>query len=399
MAAPTLTTQTPPASLARRSWSFSRSQSESVFSISALIWLTRPSTSAGVAGAVDDRGVVLGDHDAAGLAEHVETDLVELEADLGGHDLATGEDGDVLQHRLAAVTEGGRLDRGGVEGAADLVDDQGRQGLALDVLGEDEQRLAGLDDLLQQREQVGDRADLALVEEDVGVVEDGLHALGVGHEVRRDVALVELHALGELELGAHGVGLLDGDDTVLADLVEGLGEQLADVRVARGDGGDGGHVGLVVDVAGGVAQGLADGLDGLVDAALEAHRVGAGGHRAQALVDHRLGEDGRGRGAVTGDVVGLGGDLLGELRTEVLERVVELDLAGDGHAVVGDGGRAPLLVEDDVAALGAERHLDGVGEGVHATLEGAAGVLVELQDLRHLVDAPSQSEVGGPAYP
>ncbi len=46
VAAPTLITHTPPASLARRSWSFSRSQSESVFSISALIWLTRDSTSA-----------------------------------------------------------------------------------------------------------------------------------------------------------------------------------------------------------------------------------------------------------------------------------------------------------------------------------------------------------------
>ncbi len=62
-----------------------------------------------------------------------------------------------------------------------------------------------------------------------------------------------------------------------------------------------------------------------------------------------------------------------ELGAEVLERVVELDLTGDGHAVVGDGGGAPLLVEDDVAALGAERHLDGVGERVDAALERRGG--------------------------
>src|SRR5690606_41215732 len=43
--APTFTTATPPASLARRSWSFSRSQSESVSSISRLIWAMRPFTS------------------------------------------------------------------------------------------------------------------------------------------------------------------------------------------------------------------------------------------------------------------------------------------------------------------------------------------------------------------
>src|SRR5699024_359160 len=41
---PTLITETPPASFARRSWSFSRSQSESVFSISARICATRSDT-------------------------------------------------------------------------------------------------------------------------------------------------------------------------------------------------------------------------------------------------------------------------------------------------------------------------------------------------------------------
>ena len=150
-----------------------------------------------------------------------------------------------------------------------------------------------------------------------------------------------------------------------------------------GDGGDGGHVLLVVDVAGELAELLGDRLDGRLDAVLEAHRVGAGGHGAQALVDHGLGQHGGGGGAVTGDVVGLGGDLLGQLGAEVLERVVELDLAGDGDAVVGDGRGAPLLVEHDVAAPGAEGDLDGVGELVDAALEGAAGVLVELEDLGH----------------
>ena len=82
--------------------------------------------------------------DAPGLAQHLETDLVELEPDLGGDDLATGEDRDVLQHRLAAVAEGRGLDGGRVERAADLVHDQRGQRLALDVLGQDEQRLAGL---------------------------------------------------------------------------------------------------------------------------------------------------------------------------------------------------------------------------------------------------------------
>jgi hypothetical protein len=102
-------------------------------------------------------------------------------------------------------------------------------------------------------------------------------------------------------------------------------------------------------------------------------------------VDHRLGEHGRRRRTVAGDVVGLGGNFLAQLGAEVLERVVELDLTGDGHTVVGDRGGAPLLVQHDVATPGAERHLDGVGERVDAALQGAAGVLVEFEDLGHQV--------------
>ena len=36
-------------------------------------------------------------------------------------------------------------------------------------------------------------------DEDVGVLERGLHALGIGDEVRREVAAVELHALDDVE--------------------------------------------------------------------------------------------------------------------------------------------------------------------------------------------------------
>ena len=127
----------------------------------------------------------------------------------------------------------------------------------------------------------------------------------------------------------------------------------------------------------------ADRLDGGVDAALERDRVGAGRDVLQTGVDQCLREHGRGGRAVAGDVVGLGRDRLDQLRAEVLVRVDELDLAGDRHAVVGDDRRAEGLVEHHVAAAGAERDLDGVGQLVDTALERAAGVLVEAEDLRH----------------
>src|SRR5690606_6155119 len=93
----------------------------------------------GVTGTLDDGGLVLGDDDLAGTAEQIERGVLELEADLLGDDLTTGEDRDVLQLGLAAVAEAGRLDGGRLEDAADLVQHEGRERLALDVLGDDDE--------------------------------------------------------------------------------------------------------------------------------------------------------------------------------------------------------------------------------------------------------------------
>ena len=248
---------------------------------------------------------------------------------------------------------------------------------------DDDERLARLHDLLEHRQQVAHGGDLAGHEEQVGVLEDRLHALGVGDEVRRDVALVEAHALDEVHLHAEGLGLLDGDDAVLAHLVDGLGDHLADLDVGGGDGGHLGDLALGLGLLGLALERLDGGLDGRLDAPLERHRVGARRHVAQTFVDHGPGEDRRGGGAVTGDVVGLLGDFLHELGADLLPRVLELDLLGDGDAVVGDRRRSPLLLEDDVAALRAEGHAYGVGELVHAVLEGPAGLLVEGDQLGH----------------
>src|ERR1700742_1984583 len=71
-----------------------------------------------------------------------------------------------------------------------------------------------------------------------------------------------------------------------------------------------------------------------------------------------------------------------QLGTDLLPRVLELDLLGDGHAIVGDRGGSPLLLEYHVPALGAEGYLHGVGKLVHAALEAAPGVLVKRDHLR-----------------
>src|SRR5262249_60097233 len=118
-------------------------------------------------GAVDGRRRVLVDDHAAGVTELRDLRVLELEAHLLGDHLAAGEDRDVLEHPLAAVAEAGRLDGDGLEGAAELVYDDGGERLALDVLRDDQQRLARLGDLLEHRQKGPYPARLPVCDEDV----------------------------------------------------------------------------------------------------------------------------------------------------------------------------------------------------------------------------------------
>ena len=69
----------------------------------------------------------------------------------------------------------------------------------------------------------------------------------------------------------------------------------------------------------------------------------------------------------------------------------ELDLTGDGHTVVGDGGAAELLVEHDIAALGTKGDLDHVGQLIDAAQDGLARLLAVHDLLCHDVCLPSPS--------
>jgi len=128
--------------------------------------------------------------------------------------------------------------------------------------------------------------------------------------------------------------------------------------------------------------------DSLLDAPLEAHRVGTGGYIPQALAYHRLRQHGSCGGAVTSDVVGFLGHFLDELGADLLVRVLELDFLGDAHTIVGDGWSTPLLLQHDIAALGSKGHLHGVGEDIHPSLEATPRFSVELNQFGHVLRSP-----------
>ncbi len=117
-----------------------------------------------------------------------------------------------------------------------------------------------------------------------------------------------------------------------------------------------------------------DGVDRKVDAALQIHRVEAGGNRLGAFANDRGGEDRRRRRAVAGDVILLRGDFADELGAEIFELVGKLDFLGDGHAILGDARRPEGLFDHDIAALGAKRDLHRIVEDVDAAQHAVAGI-------------------------
>ena len=106
-----------------------------------------------LAGAINDGRGLLGDGHPLGMSEHGQGHVLKLDAEVLGDHLAAGQHGDVLEHRLAAVTEARRLHCRDLEAAAELVDDERGKRLALDVLGDDQDRLGRLDDSFEKRQQ------------------------------------------------------------------------------------------------------------------------------------------------------------------------------------------------------------------------------------------------------
>src|SRR5262249_16828661 len=94
-----------------------------------------------LAGAADDRGVLLLDHHLLGATEHAERHVLQLDAEVFGDRLAAGQNGNILQHGLAAIAKTRRLDGRDLEAAAQLVDNKSGQCFAFDIFRDDNEGL------------------------------------------------------------------------------------------------------------------------------------------------------------------------------------------------------------------------------------------------------------------
>ncbi len=231
--------------------------------------------------------------------------------------------------------------------------------------------------------------DFFLVDQNIGILEHHFHPLGISDEIRREIAAIELHALHGDQLRHHGLRFFHRDDAVLAHLLHRLGNNISDGFIAVGR--DAAH--LSDHVARNRLRQLLDRLHGdfhgFVDAALHGHRVHARSHGLHAFSINDLRQHGGGGGPIAGYVGGFRSHLAHHLRSHVFERILKFNLLGHRHSVFGDGGSAKLFLQHDIAALGAQGDLHGVGQLIHTAQDGLPR-MIRINDLFcHLVSSLS----------
>ena len=162
-----------------------------------------------------------------------------------------------------------------------------------------------------------------------------------------------MHALDDFEGGLGGLRFLDRDHAFAADLLHGLGDQLADDRVVvRGDRGDLRLLLARLDRPRQSFQVIDGGLGRPLEATFQVDGAGAGHHVAHAVGEDGVRQDDRRAGAVAHGLAGLLGGLPQHLRTQVLFRVRQVEFLGDGDAVVAHERRAPLLLDQHGLGFG-----------------------------------------------
>ncbi len=201
-----------------------------------------------VSGAFDKRCVFFADDRFFDASEHLNSNIFQFDAELFADQLATGQDGDILEDGFTAVAKAGSFDGADFEAGAEAVDDKCCQRFPFDIFCDDEERSSRLSHSLEDREELFDGSDLLLVEENEDIFQNALLRLRVGHEVGGDVAPVEIHPFDDIEGRFKPFALFHGDRAVFADFFHRFCNDFADLRISvGGDGGDLGDLFAVLD--------------------------------------------------------------------------------------------------------------------------------------------------------
>ena len=336
-----------------------------------------------VAKAVNDNGILLLNLNGLRTAELLHGSILQLQAKLAGDNLSAGQDCDILQHLFSSVAIARCLDSNYVEGTAQLVDDKGGKSLTLNILCDDEQLRAGLYNLLQQRKNFLNVGDLLIGNQDVGIIQNGFHLLHIGSHVSRYITSVELHTFYQVQLGLHGLGLFNGDNAVLGNLLHSVCNHLADFIIRCGNRCYSCDISLALNRLGHLLDSLNSCIGSLLHALSEHDRVCTCFQVLHTFIDHCLCKNGSSCGTITGNIVGLGSNFSYQLCAHVLELILQLDFLGNGNAIVGDERCAVCLGQHYVSSLRSQSYSDRICKLVNTGSKSFSCLYAKFNFLSH----------------
>mmetsp|Transcript_25244 Transcript_25244/g.40967 ORF Transcript_25244/g.40967 Transcript_25244/m.40967 type:complete len:200 (-) Transcript_25244:61-660(-) len=164
------------------------------------------------------------------------------------------------------------------------------------------------------------------------------------------------------------------DGALLPHFFESICHHLADAGITiRRDGGYLLNLGGVGDGLGDLLQFLQHQLHSCINATFQVHGVHSCHDCLGSLTEDGARQHGGGGGAIPGHVVGLGGHLFDQGRAQVVLLIFELDGFGNCDTILGDLGCSEALLDDHVAALGAQGHGHGIGQSISTLQHGSTG--------------------------
>ena len=328
----------------------------------------------GRSGTVHDNGILFLDLYLFCTAQLIHRSIFQLQPQLFADYLSARQDSDILQHFFSSIAETRRFYCNAGKRAAQLIDNQSRQGFAFDILCNNNQFLTRLNDLLQQRQDLLNSRDLFIGNQDVGIVDYRFHLIRICDHVRGNISPVKLHPFNHFAVGLSGFGFFNGDYAIGSHFLHCFANQFAYRLIAGRNSGNTLNISSAGDFLRIGNHCLYSGIDCFLDSLFHDHGGSSRRYVFHALPNQSLGQQGCGSGAVACRIVGFDRNLFYQLRAHVFKRILQLDFLGDGNAVVGDQRRAEFLVQNHIAALGAQRDLDRIGKLIDADLERLSGV-------------------------
>ena len=185
-----------------------------------------------VACAVCDDGVLFLNLHGLRSSKHIQGSFLKLKAKLLGDYLSAGQNRDIPEHLFSSVAVTRRLYTNYGEGSAQLIHNESGESLALDILRNNQQLAAGLYNLLQKGKNLLDIGNLLVSDQNVGIVKICLHLLHIRCHICGNISAVKLHTFYQVQFGLHRLGLLDGDNAVLGNLLHSVGHHIAHLIVS-----------------------------------------------------------------------------------------------------------------------------------------------------------------------